>query len=103
VAAAQRRGLVQKPFNAGLLRVRIEAALGRKRLRDQEAKFLGQLAEKAAATICLTACCRNRSSASSNRTAAWCPVGTTRWPCGWQVRVGVHLARLAMLEMISWS
>ena len=39
---------VQKPFNAELLRARVEAALERKRLRDQEAKFLAQLqAEKA--------------------------------------------------------
>jgi len=38
---------VQKPFNAELLRARVEAALERKRLRDQEAKFLAQLqAEK---------------------------------------------------------
>jgi adenylate cyclase len=34
---------VQKPFNADLLRARVEAALERKRLRDQEAKFLAQL------------------------------------------------------------
>lgn len=39
---------VQKPFNADLLRARVEAALERKRLRDQEAEFMGQLqAEKA--------------------------------------------------------
>ncbi len=39
---------VQKPFNAELLRARVEAALERKRLRDQEAKFLTQLqSEKA--------------------------------------------------------
>lgn len=38
---------VQKPFNADLLRARVEAALERKRLRDQETKFLAQLqAEK---------------------------------------------------------
>jgi class 3 adenylate cyclase len=38
---------VQKPFNADLLRARVEAALERKRLRDQEARFLAQLqAEK---------------------------------------------------------
>ena len=39
---------VQKPFNADLLRARVEAALERKRLRDQEAGFVAQLqAEKA--------------------------------------------------------
>lgn len=39
---------VQKPFNADLLRARVEAALERKRLRDQEAGFLAQIrAEKA--------------------------------------------------------
>jgi class 3 adenylate cyclase len=39
---------VQKPFNADLLRARVEAALERKRLRDQEADFVAQLqAEKA--------------------------------------------------------
>jgi class 3 adenylate cyclase len=39
---------VQKPFNADLLRARVEAALERKRLRDQEAGYLAQLqAEKA--------------------------------------------------------
>ena len=39
---------VQKPFNPDLLRARVEAALERKRLRDQEAAFLTQLqAEKA--------------------------------------------------------
>jgi class 3 adenylate cyclase len=39
---------VQKPFNAELLRARIEAALERKRLRDQEGRFVRQLrAEKA--------------------------------------------------------
>ncbi len=38
---------VPKPFNADLLRARLEAALERKRLRDQEAAFLAQLqAEK---------------------------------------------------------
>jgi adenylate cyclase len=38
---------VQKPFNPDLLRARVEAALERKRLRDQEAGFLAQLqAEK---------------------------------------------------------
>jgi class 3 adenylate cyclase/CheY-like chemotaxis protein len=38
---------VQKPFNAELLRARIETALERKRLRDQESVFLEQLhAEK---------------------------------------------------------
>jgi class 3 adenylate cyclase len=34
---------VQKPFNAELLRARVEAALERKRLRDQESRFLEQL------------------------------------------------------------
>jgi adenylate cyclase len=34
---------VQKPFNAELLRARVEAALDRKRLRDQEARFVQQL------------------------------------------------------------
>jgi class 3 adenylate cyclase len=34
---------VQKPFNADLLRARVEAALERKRLRNQEAAFLTQL------------------------------------------------------------
>ena len=34
---------VQKPFNAELLRARVEASLERKRLRDQETKFLAQL------------------------------------------------------------
>lgn len=39
---------VQKPFNPDLLRARAEAALERKRLRDQEADFLAQIqAEKA--------------------------------------------------------
>ena len=39
---------VQKPFNADLLRARVETALERKRLRDQEAGVLEQLrAEKA--------------------------------------------------------
>ena len=39
---------VQKPFNPDLLRARVEAALERKRLRDQEAGFLAQIqAEKA--------------------------------------------------------
>jgi class 3 adenylate cyclase/CheY-like chemotaxis protein len=39
---------VQKPFNADLLRVRVEAALERKRLRDQEELFVQQIqAEKA--------------------------------------------------------
>ena len=39
---------VPKPFNAELLRARVETALERKRLRDQEAGFLVQLqAEKA--------------------------------------------------------
>jgi class 3 adenylate cyclase/CheY-like chemotaxis protein len=39
---------VPKPFNPDLLRARVEAALERKRLRDQEAGFLAQLqAEKA--------------------------------------------------------
>ena len=38
---------VPKPFNAELLRARVEAALDRKRLRDQEAEFTAQLqAEK---------------------------------------------------------
>jgi len=38
---------VQKPFNAELLRARVEAALDRKRMRDQEAGFLAQIqAEK---------------------------------------------------------
>jgi class 3 adenylate cyclase len=38
---------VQKPFNPDLLRARVEAALERKRLRNQEAGFLAQLqAEK---------------------------------------------------------
>jgi class 3 adenylate cyclase len=36
---------VQKPFNAELLRARVEAALERKRLRDQEARFVEQLRE----------------------------------------------------------
>ncbi len=34
---------VQKPFNAELLRARVEAALDRKRLRDQEGHFIRQL------------------------------------------------------------
>jgi class 3 adenylate cyclase len=34
---------VQKPFNAELLRARVETALERKRLRDQESLFLEQL------------------------------------------------------------
>ena len=34
---------VQKPFNAELLRARVEAALDRKRLRDQEGLFVRQL------------------------------------------------------------
>ena len=39
---------VQKPFNPDLLRARVEAALERKRLRDQEGGFLAQIqAEKA--------------------------------------------------------
>jgi class 3 adenylate cyclase len=39
---------IAKPFNAELLRARVEAALERKRLRDQEGNFLTQLqAEKA--------------------------------------------------------
>ena len=39
---------VQKPFNPDLLRARVEAALERKRLRDQEAGFLAQIqSEKA--------------------------------------------------------
>jgi len=41
---------VQKPFNPDLLRARVEAALERKRLRDQAANFLAQLqTEKARA------------------------------------------------------
>src|SRR3954447_9455689 len=39
---------VQKPFNADLLRVRVEAALERKRLRDQEGLFVQQLREEKA-------------------------------------------------------
>jgi adenylate cyclase len=34
---------ISKPFNAELLRARVEAALERKRLRDQEGDFLAQL------------------------------------------------------------
>lgn len=34
---------VQKPFNAELLRARVEAALERKRLRDQEASYLARI------------------------------------------------------------
>jgi adenylate cyclase len=37
---------VQKPFNADLLRARVETALERKRLRDQEARFVEQLREE---------------------------------------------------------
>lgn len=39
---------VQKPFNADLLRARVEAALERKRLRDQEGHFLEQLQQEKA-------------------------------------------------------
>jgi adenylate cyclase len=39
---------VQKPFNADLLRARVEAALERKRLRDQEGRFLEQLQQEKA-------------------------------------------------------
>jgi len=39
---------VQKPFNADLLRARVETALERKRLRDQEGRFLEQLREEKA-------------------------------------------------------
>jgi adenylate cyclase len=39
---------VQKPFNADLLRARVETALERKRLRDQEGLFLEQLREEKA-------------------------------------------------------
>jgi adenylate cyclase len=39
---------VQKPFNADLLRARVETALERKRLRDQEGLFVEQLREEKA-------------------------------------------------------
>jgi CheY-like chemotaxis protein len=39
---------VQKPFNADLLRARVESALERKRLRDQEGLFVEQLREEKA-------------------------------------------------------
>ena len=39
---------VQKPFNADLLRARVEAALERKRLRDQERHVLEQLQQEKA-------------------------------------------------------
>jgi CheY-like chemotaxis protein len=39
---------VQKPFNADLLRARVETALERKRLRDQEGLFVQQLREEKA-------------------------------------------------------
>src|SRR5215211_9334707 len=37
---------VQKPFNADLLRARVETALERKRLRDQEGRLVEQLREE---------------------------------------------------------
>jgi adenylate cyclase len=39
---------VQKPFNADLLRARVETALERKRLRDQESLFVEQLRDEKA-------------------------------------------------------
>ena len=39
---------VQKPFNADLLRARVETALERKRLRDQEGLLVEQLREEKA-------------------------------------------------------
>jgi CheY-like chemotaxis protein len=59
-----------KPFNPVLLRARLTACLGRKRLRDQEVDYLQQVGRVTATAVAIKA---NTFQSESLDEVAWCP------------------------------